>query len=240
MRWRNLHLEWKTLHSCSQEKRSGIGKQQQKPSIHLEAQERVFAFWTHLPQHVNHLTGKNTGLTQLESASRPRWGPCLLWPLHSPCTLLPSSFLTVEKQEGILLIRTTGATLKTTSDFDLFWAWKMVQGSRSSSWSDWEADERQDLWKMNSPLAFDTGLYSDLEHVRLKKITPVPPKPLWGCSPCDSETAGASAGKGACPRLRVSGTWIGTFWLPGRCHPPVISLQQRFGTQGSVAQGGIS
>lgn len=99
----------------------------------------------------------------------------------------------------------------------------MVQGSRSSSCSDWEADERQDLWKMNSQPAFDSGLCGDLEHGCLKKIPSVPSNPLWGFNPCNSETSVASARKGACPRLQVSSTCIWIFWLPGLCHPPFIS-----------------
>lgn len=63
---------------------------------------------------------KKHGLTQREGAlSVPAevlaW--CGLFTPHAPCFRL-SSFLTVEKQEGILLM--TWATLKTTSDFDLF------------------------------------------------------------------------------------------------------------------------
>ena len=139
MRWGgNLHLEWKTLQSHFQGKRSEIGKQKQKSPTLLETHERqtrVCTFQTNMPQHVNHLTGKNTGLTQLERAlslSTEVLAWCGL--CYSPRTLHFSCFLTAEKQEAYLLIRLTRVTHKTISGFYLFWAWETAQGSRTSSW----------------------------------------------------------------------------------------------------------
>lgn len=72
-----------------------------------ERQRRVCTSQTDLPQHVNHSTGKNTGLTQLEQALVVP-AEVLAWcgPCHSPQTLLPSSLLTVGKQEVMLINKT--------------------------------------------------------------------------------------------------------------------------------------
>lgn len=99
-----------TVQSCFQGKRSEIGKVKQKSPTHLEAHERqrrVLTSQTDLPPRVNHLTGKNTGLTQLEQALIVPAG-VLAWcgPCHSPQTLLPSCLLTVGKQEVMLINKT--------------------------------------------------------------------------------------------------------------------------------------
>lgn len=98
----------KTVQSCFQGKCNEIGKTKTKKSpTHLEAHERqrrVCASQPDLPCHVNHLTGKNTGLSQLEQfLVAPAEALICCGLCYSPQTLLPSSFLTVGKQEVMFI-----------------------------------------------------------------------------------------------------------------------------------------
>lgn len=106
----------KHCNHVSKERQAKWEKQKQKSPPHSEARERqrrVCTLQTDFPRHVNHFTGKNTGLTQLARAfSDP--AEVLTWcgPCCSPQTLFPSSFLTVEKQEGMFINKTDGSHWK--------------------------------------------------------------------------------------------------------------------------------